>query len=150
MLLDCAVSCLASRLGPILARSSVIESQPWGYESSNLFLNIGVNVQTSLSAPEIVKVLKGIERDVAPDDAHRDACGNYADRFIDLDLICLDNQVCNNPEAMVPHPRMCLREFVMRPLAEIWPSWVHPQLGLSASKILEELCNNSSKEYVKK
>ena len=149
MTINRAVSCLANRLGPILARSSMVESSPWGYNSPNGFINIGVNVQTAYSATEIVRILKEIEHEIAPEESHRDANGNYSDRTIDLDLICIDEQVSDNQDATVPHPRMHLREFVLRPLAELMPSWRHPRLKLTAAKILEDLCNNSSTEYVK-
>lgn len=150
MTINRAVSCLAERLGHVLSRSDVFESRPWGFDSPNWFSNIGVNVETSLSPVEIVKILQGIERDLAPGENHRDADGNYIDRTVDLDLICLDNLVSNDPEAIVPHPRMHLREFVLMPLVELWPSWCHPILNKTPSKILEELCNNSPRNYVKK
>ena len=150
MAIDRAVSCLAERVGTVMARSAMVESSAWGYDSSNRYINVGVNVDTSLSALSIVRELKSIESVLAPGESHRDDAGNYADRTVDLDLICLDNQVSYMPEATVPHPRMHLREFVLRPMAELMPQWCHPILHMTVSEILDGMCNNSMKEYVKK
>lgn len=118
-----AVLLLGERLGLVRAQSTVIETPAWGYSSDQAFLNQGVNVETNLHPLEIVRCLKAIEQEMAPGGAHRAADGSYVDRIIDLDLICLDHMVCHSPEATVPHPRMMLREFVLRPLNEILPNW---------------------------
>lgn len=132
---------LLGRVGYVQEISRPIESEPWGYESPNRFMNLGVNVETALDASEIVKKLKEIEGDIDPCGTHRTPLGGYSDRTIDLDLIALGETVDNNPEATIPHPRMHLREFVARPMAEIRPGWIHPRLGLSIEKILLELSN---------
>jgi len=136
-----AVSLLAGSIGRVERVSSPVESAAWGYESDNVFLNVGVNVNTDLVADEIVGRLKRIEREIDPAGTHRDSDGNYVDRMIDLDLICLDNVVSSSEIAQVPHPHMQAREFVLRPMAEILPDWVHPASGKNAAKMLAELCN---------
>lgn len=138
-----AVGLLGERVGRVCAVSTPVESAPWGYESPNLYLNVGVNVATEFDAGSIVGRLQEIERAIDPSGSHRDASGGYADRLVDLDLICLDDEVVDTPEAIVPHPRMHLRPFVLVPLAEILPQWRHPLLHLAASELLAKTSNNN-------
>lgn len=137
-----AARLLSEHVGPVTAISPFIESMPWGYDSPHAYLNCGVNVETELDAPSLVKKLRAIELMIDADGNHRTATGGYADRVIDLDLIALDSCVCALTEATVPHPRMHLREFVLRPMACVWPGWRHPLLNTTAAQLLGALHNN--------
>lgn len=136
-LIDRAVSLLDPLVGNVLAISQPIETQAEGFSSGNLFLNLGVNVETALSPAEIIDRLQQIERMVDTNVCHRTPEGQYCDRTIDLDLICLDNQVSSDPKATLPHPRMAERRFVLVPMAEILPHWLHPKLKLTPSQLLQ-------------
>jgi 2-amino-4-hydroxy-6-hydroxymethyldihydropteridine diphosphokinase len=131
-----AVAMIANEIGTVTATSSAVDSEPWGFDSPNRFINVGVNVDTQLSPAEILSRLKAIERDIAPNSPHRDASGAYADRCIDLDLIAIDSLIVDTPSLQLPHPQMHLRSFVLQPLAEIWPTWQHPTLHATAAEIL--------------
>lgn len=111
---------------------------------------MGVNVQTDLEPEEVMLRLLQIEQEIAPGQSHRTAVGTYADRIIDLDLICAGQTVVNSPVLQLPHPRLHLREFVLLPLAEIWPDWEHPQLGFNAEKMIERLGNKRPAACVEK
>lgn len=137
-----AVGLLGEEVGRVCAVSTPVESEAWGYESPNRYLNVGVNVATELDAELLVGRLQTIERSIDPAGVHRDAAGGYADRMIDLDLICLDGETVDSPTATVPHPRMHLRPFVLAPMAEILPQWRHPRQGLTAAELLAKTCNN--------
>lgn len=113
-------------------------------------MNVGINVETSLPSADLVAALLEIERDIAPGASHRTPSGEYADRAIDLDLICMGNEMSALAEATVPHPLMHLREFVLVPLAEILPDWRHPQSQLTAAEMLHALHNKTAPLYVKK
>lgn len=138
-ILSRAVTLLTREVGTVTAVSKPIETQPFGYESPNSYLNIGVNVETDRSPQEIVELLKGIEREIAPDGRHRDESGNYCDRKIDLDLICMGSIVSTDPQATIPHPGMTERDFVLIPLSELLPEWRHPQIKMTPSEILKRL-----------
>ena len=138
-----AVSLLGRRVGRVCEVSRPVESEAWGYRSPNVFLNLGVNVESACSGEEILKILKEIEAEIDPCGQHRDGRGGYADRAIDLDLICMGQEVADSPTLTLPHPRMHLREFVLAPMAEILPGWKHPVLGKSVEKLLDELHNKS-------
>lgn len=139
--IDCAVSYLGRRVGRVIACSRPVETAPWGFDSENQFLNVGVNIETRLTPLEIIAEIQAIEHDLAPEESHRDSNGNYVDRSVDIDLICYGNSVSNDPIAIVPHPRMHLREFVLMPLVELMPEWEHPILHKTAAKLLAELSN---------
>lgn len=118
--------------------STPVASKPQGFESSNNFLNIGVEIITSLSPLDLLHRLQEIEKEISPA-PHRDENGNYIDRIVDIDIICLDNLVITTPELTVPHPRLAEREFVLRPLNRLSPQWQHPATGLTPSDMLAAL-----------
>ena len=98
------------------------------------FLNCAVKIETSLSALELLNELKAIERCL-----HRVKSPDNDNRTIDLDIIFYDNQVIDSDVLIVPHPRMALREFVLRPLSDIDPYFIHPLLKVSIADLLIKL-----------
>lgn len=142
--ISAAVRLLQHLLGPVTARSEAISSAPWGFHSTARFLNIGVNVATSLPPDRIVDILRQIEHTIDPGGKHRNPDGTYADRAIDLDLIALGPTVSTLPHATVPHPRLHLRPFVLIPLARLMPNWHHPLSGLTPAQMLRNLRNNDA------
>lgn len=130
---------VSERIGRVTAESTIIETEAWGYDSHQSYLNQGINVDTEQNPAEIICQLQKIEQEIAPGATHRDKNSNYIDRRIDLDLICLDSIVSTDAAAIIPHPRMHMREFVLRPLAEIWPEWTHPVLNLTPKAMLDAI-----------
>lgn len=134
-----AVAAISARF-TVTAVSRPVESEPWGYSSPHPFLNIGVNIEISpgMTPETLLEILLEIQNSI-DSSAHRNTDGSYADRAIDIDLICYGS-VATPPDAhpALPHPRMHMREFVLRPMAEILPSWRHPLLGLTPSRLLHE------------
>ena len=116
-LLHTAINEIAERVGRVEAISSCIETEPVGFDSVHLFLNMAVRVTTELSPYELLKVLKQLERDLGRTRKSHD--GVHYDRTIDIDILLYDNLEVNSEELQIPHPRMWERDFVMRPLKEI-------------------------------
>ena len=116
-LLHTAINEIAERVGRVEAISSCIETEPVGFDSVHLFLNMAVRVQTELNPYELLKVLKQLERDLGRTRKSHD--GVHYDRTIDIDILLYDNLEVNSEELQIPHPRMWERDFVMRPLKEI-------------------------------
>ncbi len=116
-LLHTAINEIAERVGRVEAISSCIETEPVGFDSVHLFLNMAVRVRTELNPYELLKVLKQLERDLGRTRKSHD--GVHYDRTIDIDILLYDNLEINSEELQIPHPRMWERDFVMRPLKEI-------------------------------
>lgn len=116
-LLHTAINEIAERVGQVEAISSCIETEPVGFDSVHLFLNMAVRVTTELNPYELLKVLKQLERGLGRTRKSHD--GVHYDRTIDIDILLYDNWEVNSEELQIPHPRMWERDFVMRPLKEI-------------------------------
>ena len=121
-----AAALLAERVGDILALSGFMETEPWGFESENLFLNAAIKMETPLTPDELLSATQAIEREMGRE---KKSDGSYHDRVIDIDILLYDNRVIEQPGLIVPHPLMQERLFVMAPLAEIAPFERHPLLG---------------------
>ena len=120
-----AAALLAERVGDVLALSGFYETEPWGFQSENTFLNAALQLDTSLSPLELLKATQEIEIEMG---RTQKSNGAYHDRIIDIDILLYEDLVLQTPELTLPHPLMHERLFVMEPLAEIAPFVVHPVL----------------------
>lgn len=118
--------------------SRPVESAPWGFESANMFINVGLSITTDIPPLRLLTETQRIERSIA-DAAHRDSRGNYIDRAIDIDIIFYGDTVIDSPELTLPHPRALLRDFVITPLCDTDPDWTDPQSGIKACQIRDRL-----------
>ena len=117
-----AIKLIDERVGQVLRRSLFIETEPWGFESDNKFLNAAVCCETELSPRQVLQTTQQIERDLGKRKCHatkRQKAINYQDRPIDIDILLYDDLIVDEPDLKIPHPLMHQREFVMRPLNEI-------------------------------
>ena len=123
-----------------LRRSDFFESEPWGFESPNRFVNLGVMIETEAEADpaETLLRLQRVEKSISPD-PHRDSSGGYTDRKIDIDLIAIDNITVESDSLTLPHPRMRERDFVMKPLCQLDPGWTDPVTGATALEIVRTM-----------
>lgn len=131
-----AAALLAERVGDILALSGFMETEPWGFESENLFLNAAIKMETPLTPDELLSATQAIERKMGRE---KKSDGTYHDRVIDIDILLYDNRVIEHPGLIVPHPLMQERLFVMAPLAEIAPFERHPLLGRTFMELADSL-----------
>ncbi len=114
---DRAVDALR-QLGTVSAISSYYESEPWGYDSDNHYINVAVAMRSDLEPKDLLHRCQDIERRLGST-SHRDEWGAYVDRVIDIDIILAGDLVVDNAELTIPHPRMHERDFVMKPLLEV-------------------------------
>ena len=126
--LERAISLINERVGEVLRRSSFIETEPWGFESSHRFLNGVILCATQLSPRELLKATQQIERELGKTRKHatvrqlstiNSQLSTYKDRPIDIDILLYDDLTVDEPDLKIPHPLMHQRDFVMIPLNEI-------------------------------
>ena len=117
--LHCAVEQINEQAGHVLACSSFIETEPWGFASDNAFLNAVVEIDTHHTPHELLRITQTIEREMGR--THKSVGGVYSDRIIDIDILLYEDLVINEPDLTIPHPLMWQRKFVYDPLLEIAP-----------------------------
>lgn len=112
-----AILLLGKQAGTVDRVSSAIETEPWGFESANKFLNMCVRITTTLSPEQLLATTKDIELQLGR--TTKSVNGQYHDRPIDIDILTYDDIHINTPSLTLPHPHMHERDFVMIPLREI-------------------------------
>ena len=122
-------------MGDVLALSGFYETEPWGFQSENTFLNAALRLETSLSPLELLKATQQIEVEMG---RTQKSNGTYHDRIIDIDILLYDDLILQTPELTLPHPLMQDRRFVMEPLLEIAPSVVHPVFKKTVVSLMRE------------
>ena len=130
-----AAALLAERVGDVLALSGFYETEPWGFQSENTFLNAALQLDTSLSPLELLKATQEIEIEMG---RTQKSNGAYHDRIIDIDILLYDDLILQTPELTLPHPLMQDRRFVMEPLLEIAPNVVHPVFKKTVVSLMRE------------
>lgn len=105
-------------VGEVVRQSTFYVTEPWGFESENLFANTAVCCMTEYSPREVLMLTQGIERQMGRNKKSVD--GNYSDRVIDIDILYYDDITVNEADLKIPHPHIHEREFVMKPLKEIF------------------------------
>jgi 2-amino-4-hydroxy-6-hydroxymethyldihydropteridine diphosphokinase len=128
-LLNAALDALDEAGLTVVARSSWWRSTAWPDPADPPYLNGVALVETALGPAEVLKALHAIERHFG-----RERHVTNAPRTLDLDLIAYGRRQMEGG-VTVPHPRAHQRRFVMGPLAEIAPDWMHPKLGQSAENL---------------
>ena len=125
-----AVSLIGERVGTVLRQSFLIETEPWGFESENKFLNGVILVETTLTPRQLLTTTQKIERELGKKKTHATKRSQdsslftlhsslYKDRPIDIDILLYDDLTIDEPDLKIPHPLMEQRDFVMIPLKEI-------------------------------
>jgi len=128
-----ARAALSQRL-EILKESSIYQTAPWGYLDQPAFLNQVIEAQTALSSLNLLDFLKQTEKQLG-----RQANFRFGPRLIDLDILFYGNRIIQTPRLQVPHPHLTERAFVLIPLAEIAPEFVHPQNKQTVIQLLKAL-----------
>lgn len=133
-----AQACLLinNRCGRVVQVSAAYESEPWGFEAEEWFLNRVIVVETEKGPEELLQQLLEIERELGRI-RHPEIQG-YTSRTADLDLLYFGQRVINTDTLIVPHPRLHLRRFALVPMCEVAPEWVHPVFGLTQQELLQQ------------
>ena len=128
-----ATNQIQQQCGNIVQYSSVYESEAWGYTDQPLFLNQALLLETTYSASELMQQLLAIELNLG-----RARITPLGPRTIDIDIIYYNDEIISTEQLTIPHPRMTQRNFVLIPICEIAPDYIHPITKLSNSILLKE------------
>jgi 2-amino-4-hydroxy-6-hydroxymethyldihydropteridine diphosphokinase len=135
-----AYSLIEFYLGKIIKKSSIWESEPWGFKSSNMFYNSVCCIDNNFnSVRNILTLTLKIEKEMG----RIKSCVEYEDRIIDIDIIAIDNKIVNTDDIQIPHPKMHLRRFVLLPFYEIEQNWKHPIFNKTIIELINDCPDNS-------
>lgn len=127
--------------GRVLNKSRIFSSDPWGYDSENEFLNMGLVIKTSLEPMQLLKKLKSIEKQMG----RRPKMGqSYQDRIIDLDILIYSGIIIDNEELSVPHPKIKERKFSLLILKDLFENELIPDLNDFPDKMLLKCVDESN------
>jgi len=121
----------------ILAESAIYETVPQGGPPQGFFLNSVWKLETTLEPVALFKELQSLELKLGR--VRKEINGP---RTIDLDILDYDGMILETPELTLPHPRLHEREFVLRPIFNLVPDWIHPKLRKSAGELWTNVCHS--------
>lgn len=133
-LIEEAIKQLSDALGMPLQKSSIIESEPWGFISSKPFLNMVISFATTISPLSLLDITEKIERNLGRT-TKSTPTSSYKDRTIDIDILFYGKEIINSERLTIPHPHLHKRQFVLTPLTEIAPNFIHPLLEKSIKEL---------------
>ena len=122
-------------------QSCFYKTEPVDYRDQRWFVNAAVEIETTCDPFELLSMLKTIEADSGRDFGEI----RFGPRVLDLDIIFFDNRIVDTDDLVIPHPRMHLRRFVLRPLCDIAPKLIHPVLKKKITQLLETQENNNQR-----
>lgn len=147
-LINEAVDLIEKKIGKILVQSSFYESKSWGFKSNN-FYNICLTVNSVKSPKSILTSINEIETKMGRNKSTAIQPYEYSDRTIDIDILFYDDLVFNSDKLNIPHPKIELRNFVLIPLQEIEPNYIHPVLKKSIENLVLESNDNQFPKILK-
>lgn len=131
---------IAEHVGSIVTVSSVYETEPWGFESENKFLNKVLCIKTDLSPSGLLGRILMIESQLGRVRYET----QYKSRNIDIDILLFNRDIVKEQALEIPHPRMHERRFALVPMVEIAPHFIHPVLKKTMQSILKSCPDKSS------
>jgi 2-amino-4-hydroxy-6-hydroxymethyldihydropteridine diphosphokinase len=127
-------SSLEVQVGKIETLSHIYETEPWGFDSGDLFWNQIVVINTGLTSEEVLDQIQLIETNLG----RSRNTAQYSSRAIDIDILFYGNEIIKLPNLIVPHPRIQERKFALIPMNEVAPEFIHPVFQKTISQLLAE------------
>lgn len=134
---------IGDKVGLIQKVSSTYQTQPWGVTNQDDYLNMAVQISTSLTPEVLFERIKVIETA-----AGRISMVQNAPRTLDIDILFYEQLVMSSEHLTIPHPRLHLRRFVLIPMVDIAPHFIHPVFKKSMQALLDECADDKTvKKY---
>jgi 2-amino-4-hydroxy-6-hydroxymethyldihydropteridine diphosphokinase len=130
------------KVGKVHSKSSIYETAAWGITEQNAFLNQVLEIETVFSPDAVLHLLLKIEKNMG-----RIREIKWGERSIDIDILYFNNEIISTENLAIPHPFIQERKFVLLPLCEIAPVFIHPKLKQSNLELLEK-CQDSGEIVV--
>jgi 2-amino-4-hydroxy-6-hydroxymethyldihydropteridine diphosphokinase len=118
----------------IIKESRIYETKPYGIKEQRDFLNLALKIETTHTPQKLIKILLDIEKEMG---RVRDV--KWGPRIIDIDILFYDSLIINDENLIIPHPELHNRLFVLEPLSEIAPDFIHPVIKKSIIDLLNHL-----------
>jgi 2-amino-4-hydroxy-6-hydroxymethyldihydropteridine diphosphokinase len=134
-----AVEKINHEIGKVISQSNYYETEAWGVENQDRYLNQCICIETLLTSSQVLKKSVEIELSLGRKRNHKET---YEPRTIDIDMLFYNSDFIQTKELTIPHPRLQLRKFVLIPLNEIAPTFLHPTLNKTIQTLLME-CDDS-------
>lgn len=138
-----AINHIEQQVGNVQLLSSIYETEAWGQKNQPNFYNQALLLNTQLTSDELMNKLLEIENLMG-----RVRTVKMGPRTIDLDIIYFNNEIITSELITIPHPKLSERKFVLIPLVEIAPNYIHPILNKSNTHLLKD-CGDSLAVYKK-
>ena len=135
-----ALTMLSENIGEIISVSSVYETEPWGVNLHENYLNTVACYRTILSPDEVFNFISSVEKKLGRIRTLKSA----EPRTIDIDILFFDDLIIKNENLTIPHPLIKYRKFVLQPLSENMEKFIHPEYGLTIKELLAQCTDTSA------
>lgn len=142
MLLIQAIKEIEKSCGKIIKKSKIYESESWGFDSKDNFLNQALKIETSIDAVKLLGKLQIIENKLGRT-TKTPTNQAYSSRLIDIDILFFNNDIIENDILTIPHPRLHLRKFTLDCILDISPEYVHPVFNTTIEKLSHQCCDKT-------
>jgi 2-amino-4-hydroxy-6-hydroxymethyldihydropteridine diphosphokinase len=131
---------ITGQIGSILRKSYIYETEPWGFDHQDRFLNQCLMVKTHQSPHDVLKSLQKIEKHFK----RMRHPGLYESRNMDIDILFYNDMILIEENLKIPHPLLHKRKFALIPLVEVNPDFIHPVFSITVSELLKQ-CNDNKR-----
>jgi len=142
-----AINEIDENIGSVIIQSGIYDTEAWGFECNDHFLNQVIVVMTELEPLELIDCCLDIEKTMG---RKRNDYRKYVSRIIDIDILFYGEEILKEENLQIPHPLIQKRRFILEPMNEIAPDLIHPLLGKSISVLREECTDTGQVKLVER